>query len=305
MFFEGSEKKFELFVKTDGSSLRNAVEHWETVVAKANAQVLSKISSQGCDAYLLSESSLFVFDNQVVMITCGTTSLIDAAMEVLDHVGVDRVEMMMYERKNELCPEDQPSDFKTDSKRLLERLPAGKYHTFGDADGHYVQLFSFYTEAFNPRAEDVTLEILMHDLGEKACETFTRPAELPRIYEETRINAIFPGFHVNDFLFEPAGYSLNALRGSEYYTFHVTPESHCSYASFETNHVFSDDLSSSVEHVLQIFEPGTFTIVFFSASPKPFPEIKGYHLESRDVRPFAGYEVIYYNYRADKPARQS
>ncbi|MEZ6189114.1 MAG: hypothetical protein R3F62_29460 [Planctomycetota bacterium] len=43
---------------------------WERVVEAARAQILSQISTSQCDAYLLSESSLFVYDDRFALITC-------------------------------------------------------------------------------------------------------------------------------------------------------------------------------------------------------------------------------------------
>ena len=61
MFFEGSEKKLEVVVKPEAGSLRQKDESfWKQLVQASRAQILSKISSESCDAYLLSESSLFV-----------------------------------------------------------------------------------------------------------------------------------------------------------------------------------------------------------------------------------------------------
>ena len=78
-FFEGPEKKLELAV-TDGVSLRaQGDEFWNRVVAASGAHVLSVLRGESCDAYLLSESSLFVFDGYLTMITCGQTRLVDAA----------------------------------------------------------------------------------------------------------------------------------------------------------------------------------------------------------------------------------
>ena len=76
-FFEGTEKKVELVIDSSLPSLRSrGDEYWNRIVRLAGARVLSKIANDSCNAYLLSESSLFVFDHKLVMITCGTTCLI-------------------------------------------------------------------------------------------------------------------------------------------------------------------------------------------------------------------------------------
>jgi len=43
----------------------------------------------------------------------------------------------------------------------------------------------------------------------------------------------------------------------------VTPESHCSYASFETN-ISVADYSELINNVLAIFKPGTVTVTCFA-----------------------------------------
>ncbi len=42
---------------------------------------------------------------------------------------------------------------------------------------------------------------------------------------------MFPKARIDDFLFQPCGYSMNGLQGAGFMTIHVTPEDHCSYAS--------------------------------------------------------------------------
>ena len=64
MFFEGSEKKIEVVFQDSLESLRQQpTSTWETLVEKSGAKILSKISNDKMDAYLLSESSLFVYDH--------------------------------------------------------------------------------------------------------------------------------------------------------------------------------------------------------------------------------------------------
>ena len=84
-FFEGTEKKIELVVRAGSPSLRQRGEAWwRRIVEKADAQILSSLSNASCDAYLLSESSLFVWDTKALIITCGRTRLTEAALVLLD-----------------------------------------------------------------------------------------------------------------------------------------------------------------------------------------------------------------------------
>ena len=55
---------------------------WERVVSAAGARVLSRFGNDVCDAYLLSESSLFVHDDRALLITCGATPLTAAEHEI-------------------------------------------------------------------------------------------------------------------------------------------------------------------------------------------------------------------------------
>ncbi|KAJ2715479.1 spermidine resistance protein [Coemansia spiralis] len=88
----------------------------------------------------------------------------------------------------------------------------------------------------------------------------------------TGITAIYPNAASDSYLFTPCGFSLNGLQGEGYYTIHVTPEHHCSYASFETN--IADDvrfdpcdpaaIKALVEHVAAAFGPRHVTATVFN-----------------------------------------
>ena len=68
------------------------------------------------------------------------------------------------------------------------------------------------------------------------------------------IGDIFPGSIIDDFLFDPCGYSMNGLMDGGFYTIHITPEAECSYVSFETN-IPCGDYEEVVKKVLTIFQP--------------------------------------------------
>ena len=80
MFFEGSEKKVQIIVNEKKLSLLTGIADafWHGFVNSSGAKILSTIESNHCKAFLLSESSLFIWPHKLILITCGTTQLIKA-----------------------------------------------------------------------------------------------------------------------------------------------------------------------------------------------------------------------------------
>ncbi len=294
MFFEGPEKKVELALVPGKPSLRaKGHEYWKEIVAKANAQVLSTISNESMDAYLLSESSLFVTDTWLTMITCGRTDLVSAVMKLVDDFGVDSFQYLVYERKNAHHQEYQPSNFFDDCRRLSDRMPAKSFR-FGDGDDHHVFLFHL-DKPYAPSTEDLTLEILMHGIDPAASRVFmSGPARKKDfIKEKSGVWSILPGFQVDDYLFEPMGYSLNAIKGSKYYTIHVTPQKIGSYVSFETNCVEGDG-NETVTRVLDLFKPQSCDVILFQPQASR-RKVRCYYPIKRAVRQnlTCGYRVTF------------
>jgi S-adenosylmethionine decarboxylase len=291
MLFEGTEKKLEVLLSPAAPSLRERGRaFWEDVVARSQAVILSCLENEYCDAYLLSESSLFVYDHRFIMITCGRTTLIDAALAVLDRESPAQLLSLIYERKNENFPGLQPSTFADDVKRLQERV-AGTALVFGEKDSHHVSLFHLDRDC-DPPAEDVTLEVLMYGLDPAAARMFRGPAAATR--QGSGIGRVLEGFEIDDHAFDPAGYSLNALRGPDYYTVHVTPEEAGSYASFETNVAFAKaaEVRNTALRAVSIFRPERFDLMLFQSRADFRSLHPGYVLQSDEARRLGcGYNV--------------
>jgi S-adenosylmethionine decarboxylase len=264
--FEGSEKKVEIIVDSGLSSLRGRVDLWPKVVRQCGAEILSKKSGCLCDAYLLSESSLFVYDHSMIMITCGQTSLINSVLEVLKVIDLKWVKLLVYERKNELFPHLQSTTFEQDTTLLQELMP-GKVFYFGDKGGNQVKLFHLETD-FHPVEKDMTVEILMHGLSPGILPLFHKQKSIDTLRRETGICEILPGFLTDDYLFDPCGYSMNGIRKHAYFTSHVTPEPEYSYASFETNFYFNDNINQTLDRVIDLFQPSRFAVVLFEPTTK-------------------------------------
>ena len=86
--FEGVEKVMEIdFAPGFGAAagLRAiARADWDAVCAAAKCTILSALSNDRCDSYVLSESSLFVYPLKLVLKTCGTTTLLMALPKLLE-----------------------------------------------------------------------------------------------------------------------------------------------------------------------------------------------------------------------------
>lgn len=304
MIFEGIEKKFEVLISDSHPSFRDRGEaFWEGVVRRSNATILSRVTNEYGTAYLLSESSLFVYDRQVIMITCGRTTLVDSLLEVLDHVDLDQVRSVIYERKNENFPGMQLSDFTADARRLAARVP-GQSLLFGDPHDHHLWVFHL-DRPHTPERGDQTLELLMYGLEPEVGELFMNRRESSEeiIHRRTGLDSMLPGFTVDDHLFDPFGYSLNAIRGRSYYTVHVTPQDPGSYASFETNHPLEPgELRHLLARTVSVFNPERFDVILFENEIDLSPLAVTYRLGQEARRRLdCGYEVRFFHFvRGDR-----
>lgn len=112
---------------------------------------------------------------------------------------------------------------------------------------------------------------------------------------------------------------------TQYFTVHVTPEPHCSYASFETNVPHSQNGKTTadiIRQVIDIFKPGRFSITLFETKPsadeidgdvngsnevhaqrqaqrrdpKNDEHIEGYRRVDRIVHDLNGYDLVFRYY---------
>lgn len=265
MFFEGSEKKIEVIVTPATPSLRALGRpFWEGMVAKAHAEILSSVSNDFCDAYLLSESSLFVWDNRFLMLTCGTTTLVHAATHFVEQLGVAAIAFLSYQRKNEYLSHLQASSF-ADDLQLLRKKISGKAFRIGHLDSHHHYIF--YTDKpYQAEVSDITNELLMYHIGGDAAEYLRSDKQTTAGVRATLALAeMLPGFSFDDFLFEPFGYSVNGIRGREYITIHVTPQENSSYVSFETNLDLTVQPLDIFARLLGVLDPGSWDVIRFNA----------------------------------------
>lgn len=260
--FEGSEKKIEIiFSKKSLSLLEKPESFWKNILKTARAEIISKMISPQLHAYLLSESSLLIWKNRLVLITCGQTVLSQAFIKILRAFPKDSIELYFFQRKNEFFPYDQKSSFYKDLKKIEKPIP-GKAYRFGSLHNHH--FFLFYNESsYKPPSPDQTLEILFYD-----SKTIRDTSKKTIAALRKSLKGIFKGFKLQDHFFKPSGYSLNAVKNEFYYTIHITPEESFFYISLETN-IGQLKSAELIKKTLLLFKPLNFDLILFQSQHHP------------------------------------
>ena len=106
--YEGTEKRLELIFRPGTQQSQRCLSraYWDTVLCSIGAVVLHNAPTQYFDAYLLSESSLFVYEDRIILLTCGRCR----PFEALATLATGRIppEGVEYTRVPFMAPELQP-----------------------------------------------------------------------------------------------------------------------------------------------------------------------------------------------------
>ena len=296
--FESAEKKLEIVFSEKSPSLRSLPEKfWKKVVTTCGAEMISSNTYPLVTAHLLSESSLFLWDRRLVLITCGTTALPKGLLKILKTLDKNQIDFLFFQRKNEFFPENQKSSFSKDLQIIGKKIK-GTALRFGSIHQHHCFLFHSETDSC-PDPEDQTLEILMYD-----SRNINNTEERAMASLKKRLQQTFPGFEIQDHHFSPSGYSLNAVRGAEYYTIHITPQEPVFYISFEAGFQ-QRGFQEVTDKLLEIFRPGSFDLILFHSTARDretynnpeFLKTSYYHKVLT-----CGYEVSYMNFQKTQSA---
>lgn len=317
--FEGNEKRLQIDLKPDGSvgPLKFSRRFWDDVLAMVSAKILDFKASDAMEGYILSESSLFVTANRITLITCGTTILLSCLQILVDGIaGLGReIEYLQYSRKDFRYPWQQPAEhvsIASEYSILHECAPSGAPFILGplDKDHYFMYVMDRITRPSREEV-DMQLNIVMYDLAQDVREALysevdsTSSPITAAIRKKTGLDQIFDACAVlQDQIWTPCGYSANAWTGEEYCTTHITPEKHCSYASFETNASYAS-YSPIIDKVLRVFRPQRCHIIMLMDEESPCGVRRragfdigegaheGYSLTGRTMNEFGpGYLVI-------------
>lgn len=298
-FFEGAEKLLEIWftgqVEVDDPDLRKIPrQKLESLLKLVHCEVISFTSNDNIDAYVLSESSMFVTRRRFILKTCGTTTPLQCIkvliMLVKLYSGFSEIEKLFYSHKSFKKPELQKDFYRHFGQEVafLNKCfkSVGRAYSFSGNDEDQWYLYTLYPEI--PLSEnetfcfpngqlttyvepDQTLEIAMSDLDPKIMSIFNKEncATAKEATAKSGIDKLIPMMNIDDYLFDPCGYSMNGiLPNGAYMTIHVTPENDYSYVSFETN-VALCSYRELIQRVLETFQPEKFVITTFANKKSP------------------------------------
>jgi len=299
-YFEGPEKTLEMCFRSsknivtdihpDKEGLRKLERHeLDRICRRARCTILSSVSNQFLDAYVLSESSLFVYPYMMVLKTCGTTTLlrcVSTVIELAKKIGLE-LDWVGYSRKNFSFPGDQCHPHQSfnqeisylGSHRSLSKKLNGNGYTLGPVTGDhwFVYVADQTLRSANLLYTDRVLNIMMFDIDESVAKLFyydqycrenedSDDATRRISFAQTKaagIDSLCPGALLDSRAFQPCGYSMNAILFHSYYTMHITPEDGSSYASFETNQKM-ENYTSLVANVVRTFKPKRFVMTLMA-----------------------------------------
>ncbi|EIE80992.1 hypothetical protein G6F46_000791 [Rhizopus delemar] len=343
----------------------------DKMLSLVKCTVLNMISNKEVDAYVLSESSMFVYPHKIILKTCGTTTLLYAVPRLLElarkYCGFEKVWRVFYSRKAFMFPERQVGPHRSWEEEIefLEKyFDGGSSYKIGKElqDQWHLYLTKPLDDVLHKRNQknpylksvmkehevrsgastpatsdsedpspfgnaghsypDQTVEIHMTGLNQEKMRQFFyhHPEETPAGLEggawvdrQTGIDQLYPEAQIDSYLFEPCGYSSNGLWQDRYFTFHVTPEPQCSYASFESNipveqsHAHEQrPIEALISQVLNVFDPTSFTVTYFTSHHQEhhshshmvhsMSALNGYKRTNRILYEFDGYDLVYGHY---------
>ncbi|XP_071692125.1 S-adenosylmethionine decarboxylase proenzyme-like [Rutidosis leptorrhynchoides] len=318
--FEGYEKRLEItfsdldfFVDPGHTGLRALTkEQLDEILTPAQCTIVSSLSNDLLDSYVLSESSLFVYPYKIILKTCGTTKLllsIPPILELSSQLSLT-VKSVRYTRGSFIFPGAQPFPHRnfTEEVAVLDsyfgKLGSGsKAYVMGGANQS--QQWHVYSASVESTDHPVyTLEMCMTGLDNKCASVFfkTQSNSASVMTEVSGIGKILPESQICDFEFDPCGYSMNAIEQDAISTIHVTPEDGFSYASFEAVGYSFDsytDLTRLVERVLGCFQPSGFSVSLHGSDLKDHRDLNvdAYTVNERSFENLGeGGSMMYYRF---------
>ena len=110
--FEGPEKRLEINCRPNADPTKNCRsltrEFWDECMKRLDGSILDHRETEHWDSYIITESSLFVSNTKVIVLTCGTTTLlqcVDFLLAGIRNHGLEVPEFLLQPAKAVQSPQ--------------------------------------------------------------------------------------------------------------------------------------------------------------------------------------------------------
>jgi S-adenosylmethionine decarboxylase len=226
--FDAAEKLLELELRRGSPSLRAlGHESWVEIVEAAFGGILESREGRLVDAYVLSESSLFVRSRSMSLLTCGRTDLGRAFEALVARVGSAAIAGVRLSRERDRFPAAARTTFDEDVARIARELDGETL----ESSHEDAKLCSFEVGCLS---SSLDFRIFCAGLGAEAKRAFLDargeiPERLAGLVGST--SPELTQLHQ----FEPSGTSMNFVVGEDVFCVHVSPEPSADVASVEAS----------------------------------------------------------------------
>lgn len=197
--FEGPEKTLRLYFKSAGNFKNGLLdvprEEWEAMLELVKCKVLSVVIHPQVHAYVLSESSLFIYPDSLLLKTCGTTTLLEGLPAILDIVTrrsstlnvLPDANAVIYSRRSYFNPDKQPHPHScwNDEVHRLKNVFNGpafashfgvnrdeRWHLFTQCSSAYASASANRNAKSDSRLSKGWMELMMTDLDPDLASRF-------------------------------------------------------------------------------------------------------------------------------------
>lgn len=251
MGFEGVEKRLivELSSGCPGSEFKPldlTPDDWKPILEASQCEILSHREIDGQKIYLLSESTLAVWDSGFLLKTCGKTSPLKGLSRLIETYPsvIKQTVWLAYTRAEFAHPDEQlwpHQSFDQEVSFIQQIFPQVQHRTLPAGNQKFHIVFHSSSEILKAPIREFE-EVLLFGIDEQCVDKITSCNEPPSTNDKGAENSgstllllgkpLGEGV-LDEFWFKPQGYSCNAAAQSQFFSCHISPEPETSYASLE------------------------------------------------------------------------
>jgi S-adenosylmethionine decarboxylase len=246
--FDAAEKLLEIELRRGSPSLRAlGRDAWARIVEAGGGEILASSAGRHVDAHVLSESSLFVRERSMSLLTCGRTELGRSLEALVERVGADVIEGVRFTREADRFPAAARTTFEADVDIIARWFEGESLKCSRGA----ASLRSF---EWGRMASTLDFRVFCAGLGEISRHAFLEDARGASALV-AGIPAVFSAEISQSHHFAPSGFSMNLARGEDVACVHVSPEASADVASVESSTPDAGLRLALLDEAERVFQP--------------------------------------------------